>query len=202
MVLRMDERVVPPNRKIRESGMPPEEVWSSFFDVEEILRRMQIDSQLVNVADFACGYGTFTIPAAQRIAGIMYAVDIDPKMTRTLEDRARRLKLTYVRPVIRDLLREGSGLEDRSVDYVMLFNILHSEQPSILLREAFRVLNRGGKVGIIHWIRHPDTPRGPPIDMRPTVEQCIKWCLRSGFVAGSEISMDLKPYHFGVVIRK
>ncbi len=146
--------------KIRESGMPPEEVWRSFFNVEEILNRMRMNSQVVDAADFACGYGTFTIPSAQRITGIMYAVDIDPKMTQTVEDRARRLKLDNVRPIVRDLLREGSGLEDESVDYVMLFNILHSEQPLILLREAFRALRQGGLVGIIHWIRDPRTPRG------------------------------------------
>lgn len=198
----MVEIDVPLSGKIRESGMPPEEIWSSFFDVEEILNRMQVNSQVVDAADFACGYGTFTIPAAQRITGIMYAVDIDPKMTQTVVDRACRSKLTNVRPIIRDLLREGSGLRDESVDYVMLFNILHSEQPLILLREAFRVLNRGGKVGIVHWIHDPRTPRGPPLVMRPTVEQCTEWCLQSGFAAESDMSTDLKPYHFGLVVRK
>jgi ubiquinone/menaquinone biosynthesis C-methylase UbiE len=198
----MVQAEVPSGGRIRQSGMPPDEVWSSFFNVEEILNRMQIDSHVVDAADFACGYGTFTIPAAKRIAGIMYAVDIDPKMTYTVEDRARKSSLDNVRPVVRDLLRGGSGLEDGSVDYVMLFNILHSEQPQTLLREAFRVLRRGGRVGIIHWIRDPRTPRGPPLDMRPTVEQCTAWCLESDFAKGSEISTDLKPYHFGLIMRK
>jgi ubiquinone/menaquinone biosynthesis C-methylase UbiE len=191
-----------PGGKIRESGMPPEEVWSSFFDVEEILNRMLINSQVVDVVDFACGYGTFTIPAARRIRGVMYAIDIDPKMTKTVEDKARMLKLSNVRPIARDLLREGSGLEEESVDYAMLFNILHSEQPQTLLRESYRVLRQAGMVGIIHWTRDPHTPRGPPIDMRPTVKQCTEWCLQSGFAAATDTSMDLKPYHFGLVMRK
>jgi SAM-dependent methyltransferase len=198
----MDESDVPLGGKIRESGMPPEDVWSSFFDVGEILNRMHIDSKVVDAADFACGYGTFTIPAAQRITGIMYAVDIDPKMTQTVASRAHGLGLVNVRAMVSDLLREGSGLEDESVDYVMLFNILHSEQPQILLREAFRVLRRGGLIGIIHWIRDPRTPRGPPLDMRPTAEQSREWCLQSGFDAGSSVSIDLKPDHFGLAVRK
>lgn len=200
--LPMDESVLPTGGKIRESGMPPEEIWSRFFNIEEILNSMQIDSKLVDAADFACGYGTFTIPAAQRITGIMYAVDIDPKMTHTVEGKARRLKLTNVRPIVSNLLGEGSGLEGMSVDYVMLFNILHSEQPQILLREAFRVLRQGGSVGIIHWINDPRTPRGPPLDMRPTVEQCTQWCRQSGFESGRHISIDLRPYHFGLIVRK
>jgi len=198
----MVETKAPPGGRIRESGMPSEEIWNSFFDVEEILNRMQLDSQVVDAADFACGYGTFTIPAAERITGIMYAVDIDPEMTQTVDSRARRSKLDNVRSIVRDLLREGSSLDDESVDYVMLFNILHSEQPLILLREAFRVLRHGGRVGIIHWIRDPSTPRGPPLDMRPTVEQCTAWCLESGFPKGSEMPTDLKPYHFGLIMRK
>lgn len=134
--------------------------------------------------------------------GIMCAIDIDPEMIRIIKEKAQRLKLSNIRPITRDLLSEGSGLDDDSVDYVMIFNILHLEQPLILLREALRVLRRGGKVGIIHWIHDPDTPRGPPLDMRPTVKQCTKWCLQAGFVAGSDISMELKPYHFGLVMAK
>jgi len=201
-VLMMGEAVVPTGGKIRESGMPPEEVWSSFFDVEEILNRMKVNSGVIDAADFACGYGTFTIPTARRITGIVYAVDIDPKMTQIVGSRARALGLVNVRPIIMDLMREGSGLNDESVDYVMLFNILHSEQPRILVEEAFRVLRQREIVGIIHWIRDSRTPRGPPLDLRPTIEQCVEWCLESGFAHASAMSMELKPYHFGLIMRK
>lgn len=202
VVLPMDQNVLTPGGKIRESGMPREEVWSGLFNVERVLSRMQINPRVVDAADFACGYGTFTIPAARRVAGTIYAVDIDPKMTQTVKNRARRLRLVNVRAIVRDLLYEGSGLEDESVDYVMLFNILHSEQPLILLREAFRVLKQNGRIGIIHWVRDRRTPRGPPLELRPTVEQCVEWCLKSGFARDSAMSMDLKPYHFGLVMSK
>ncbi len=198
----MVETNVPVGRKIRESGMPSEKVWRSFFNVEAILDRMLVNSQVVDAADFACGYGTFTIPTAQRIQGAMHAIDIDPEMIRIVDEKSQKLKLTNVRSSIRDLLQEGSGLDDDSIDYVMLFNILHLEDPLILLREVFRVLRRGGRVGIIHWIRDPNTPRGPPLEMRPTVEQCVDWCLQAGFAAGSDTPADLKPYHFGLLMRK
>jgi len=182
--------------------MPEEELWSSFFDVERILDGMLVNAEIVDVADFGCGYGTFTIPAAQRIRGILYAIDIEPEMLHTVDLTARSKGLTNVRTTLSDLLREGSGLRNESVDYVMLFNLLHSEDPLILLREAFRVLRVEGRVGIIHWISDASTPRGPPLEMRPTAEQCVEWCRQVGFRASSALSMNLKPYHFGLVIRK
>jgi SAM-dependent methyltransferase len=182
--------------------MPDEEIWSSFFDVERILDRMLVNSEIVDVADFGCGYGTFTIPTAQRIRGISYAIDIEPEMLRTVDLKARNKGLTNVRTTLSDLLREGSSLRNDCVDYVMLFNLLHSEDPLILLREAFRVLRAKGRVGIVHWIRDAGTPRGPPLEMRPTVEQCVEWCRQTGFHASSALSMDLKPYHFGLVSSK
>jgi ubiquinone/menaquinone biosynthesis C-methylase UbiE len=181
--------------------MPSEDVWSHFFDVNQVLDRMRVNSRLMDAADFACGYGTFAIPAAQRIAGIMYAIDIDPQMTRMVADKARELNLVSVRVIVRDLLSEGSGLRDDSLDYVMLFNILHLDEPQVLLREAFRVLKQGAGVGIIHWIRDPNTPRGPPLEMRPTVGECQDWCRQAGF-RGQVVRVELKPYHYGLVVGK
>jgi SAM-dependent methyltransferase len=182
--------------------MPDEELWSSFFDVERILDGMLVNSEIVDAADFGCGYGTFTVPAAQRIRGILCAIDIEPEMLRTVNLKARNKGLTSIRTILGDLVREGSGLRSDSVDYVMLFNLLHSEDPLILLREAFRVLRSDGRVGIVHWVRDASTPRGPPLEMRPTVKQCVDWCRQAGFRASSALSMDLKPYHFGLVISK
>jgi SAM-dependent methyltransferase len=191
-----------PSGKIRESGMPDEELWSSFFDVEGILDSMLVNSEIADAADFGCGYGTFAIPAAQRIRGILYAIDIEPEMLSRVDLKARDKGLTNVKTMLSDLLREGSSLKIGSVDYVMLFNLLHSEDPLILLREAFRILRTDGRIGIIHWIRDSNTPRGPPLEMRPTEEQCIEWCRQTGFHANSAISVGLRPYHFGTIISK
>ena len=37
--------------KVRDSGMPDEALWDSFFDVELILQRLGIDASLVDVAE-------------------------------------------------------------------------------------------------------------------------------------------------------
>ena len=66
--------------KIRESGMPDEDVWKDFFEPDKILKKLGLDNKVVDAADFGCGYGTFTIPAAKAIDGKVYAIDIEPEM--------------------------------------------------------------------------------------------------------------------------
>src|SRR5450759_1549880 len=69
-----------PAMKTRESGMPDEDRWISFFDPGFILGELGLNQSCQCVVDLGCGYGTFSIPAARRITGTVYAMDINPKM--------------------------------------------------------------------------------------------------------------------------
>jgi SAM-dependent methyltransferase len=180
--------------------MPKEEEWNQFFDPDQAIRLLGLSGGVVDVADFGCGYGTFTIPAARIIAGKIYAFDIEPEMIEEVKQKARTLNLNNVKAILRDFISSGSGLEDSSVDYVFLFNVLHVEKPERLLRESYRILKLCGKVGIIHWNYDPSTPRGPPMDIRPRPGQCRLWAESVGFTF--EHKFDLKPYHYGLVLRK
>ena len=186
--------------KVRDSGMPNEEMWGEFFKPKRILKTLGIDNSIRNIADFGCGYGTFTIPVAQVVKGKVYALDIEPEMIEETKRKAEEEKLGNVEVILRDFISKGSGLEKESVDYVMLFNILHTDKPERLLREAYRILRDGGKLGIIHWNYDSTTPRGPPMEIRPKPEQCIKWARNSGF--NHPLKYDLKPYHYGIVLTK
>lgn len=186
--------------KIRESGMPAENLWEDFFEPEKILVTMGFDHSIVNAVDFGCGYGTFTIPASKVIKGTMYAIDIEEEMVKRVTERASNEKLKNIKTMLYDFIHEGSGLEDQSVDYAMLFNILHAEKPEELLKAAYRVLTPEGTLGVIHWNYDPETPRGPPMAIRPIPKQCIKWAAEVGFKL--EHTHDLKPYHYGLVFSK
>ncbi len=186
--------------KVRESGMPERDMWEKFFDPKKILTTLGLDSQINDVVEFGCGYGTFTIPAAKAIKGKVYALDIEPDMISITDEEAKKHGLSNVQTVMRDFMTEGSSLPDGSMDYVMLFNILHLEKPMILINEAKRILKDGGKLGIIHWNYDPKTPRGPSMDIRPEPEDCIKWAESAGF--SNTLQYDLKPYHYGIVFTK
>jgi ubiquinone/menaquinone biosynthesis C-methylase UbiE len=150
--------------------------------------------------EFGCGYGTFTMPASKAIKGKVYAIDIEEEMTKRVAERANEEKINNINTMLRDFVHEGSGLESKSTDYAMLFNILHAEKPEELLKEAYRILKTGGKLGVIHWNYDPETPRGPPIGIRPRPEQCAKWALEVGFKF--ENRHDLELYHYGLVFSK
>ena len=186
--------------KVRDSGMPDESMWERFFDPSRVLSRLALTPETSSVADLGCGYGTFTIPAARIITGTVHGFDIEPDMIRTTGSKADRAGLANVKLHLRDFVAEGTGLPDGSVAYVMLFNILHAEEPGRLLGEAFRILAPGGTAAVMHWIRDRPTPRGPAMDIRPSPEDCRRWMTGVGFRI--EADVDLPPYHFGIVGRK
>src|SRR3989339_396299 len=186
--------------KARDSGMPGREMWEEFFQPEKILKTLGLNDQTIDVAEFGCGYGTFTISAAQIIKGKVYAFDIEPDMIRMTGDEAKKQRLNNVQPIQRDFIAEGSGLQGESVDYCMLFNILHLENPVALIGEAKRILKTGGKLGVIHWNYDPTTPRGPSMAIRPRPEDCLRWAESVGFHDSKQY--DLKPDHYGIVMSK
>ena len=188
--------------KTRQSGMPEEKMWREFFDAEAILRAMQVTPLCRDIVDFGCGYGTFTIPAARIVSGTVHALDIESDMANATRAKAEAAGLGNVRICVRDFFTDGTGLPATSVDYVMLFNILHAEQPEVLVDESFRVLSPGGHLGVIHWNYDPATPRGPSMDIRLRPGQCLNLAQRSGFMLLPPGIIDLPPYHYGMVFAR
>jgi len=187
--------------RIRDSGMPDQRTWEGFFDPPLILRRLGYSPQGGDVADFGCGYGTFSIAAAQLTSGTVHAFDIDPQMIAATHKEAQHLGLRNVHAIERDFVGTGTGLPDGSVAYAMLFNILHAEDAIGLLREAHRVLQPRGVLAVIHWIHDASTPRGPDLSIRPRPEACTAWAREVGFVVDAD-PIPLPPYHYGLVARK
>ena len=90
--------------KTRESGMPPEEMWSGFFDPFTVLKKLELTANCRDVLEFGCGYGTFTIPAAQIIHGSIHALDIDPEMIEAANAKVLSSKVPNVNLQLRDFI--------------------------------------------------------------------------------------------------
>lgn len=182
--------------------MPDESKWAGFFSPEQTLAKLGLTNSCSDVVDFGCGYGTFTIPAARIVQGTVHALDIEAEMVEMTARKSTEAGLSNVRVEQRDFVADGTGLPDGSVDYVMLFNILHCEQPQVLLREAWRVLAPAGTLAMMHWNHDPTTPRGPSMDIRPRPKQCRDWAEATGFICLSSQPIDLPPYHYGWQLRR
>jgi ubiquinone/menaquinone biosynthesis C-methylase UbiE len=181
--------------------MPAENIWSDFFNVNFILTELLINSKIIDLVEIGCGYGTFTIPSAKSISGKLYAFDIEEDMLSIVK---QKLKSEHIENVIleqRDILTQTTGLEENSIDYVMLFNILHNDSPGDFFIEAYRILKPKGKVGIIHWRSDILTPRGPDLKFRLKPDQILRFIDRQKFkiFKGPVI---IVPYHYGLIISK
>ncbi len=190
--------------KGRESGMPDEAYWDSFFDADRLVEILvSPHARQGDVVEFGSGYGTFTISVAKKILGIIYGFDIENDLIALVAKKCERLGLENVRLETRDFVDHGTGLPDSSIEHVMIFNILHIEHPVVLLKEAFRILKPGATASVIHWRCDIVTPRGPSMEIRPSPEQCMAWAQAAGFTRQNKIDISACcPYHFGLLVTR
>ena len=182
--------------KVNDSGMPDEAYWNTLFDIRAIVDWLQIRSE-DRVVEVGCGYGTFTVPIAQRRPAKLYAFDIESGMVDITGQRLNEAELPGVQLAQRDLIAHGTGLPAGSVDLFLLFNILHFAERRVLLQEAARNLAAGGRVAIIHWRRDMPTPRGPAVHLRPELSDIEQASAGTGLDYRGN-SRVLEPYHLGI----
>lgn len=186
--------------KLRESGMPAQDYWETLFDVPAILDAFGFSPPATtgDIAELGCGYGTFTLPLAARTHGTVHAFDIDPAMVATTTARASAAGLANIRATLRDVFSSGYGLPPASCSAVLLFNILHAEDPLSLLRAARDLVRPGGLVAVIHWRSDIPTPRGPSLSIRPTPAQILAWATATAGLVVPSSPLDLPPWHYGL----
>jgi SAM-dependent methyltransferase len=190
--------------KGRESGMPGEDYWQSFYDADCIVTKLECtQAGTESIAEFGGGYGTFTFPAARRTTGIVHTFDIEPDLVTLIRHRAHESGLSNVQAELRDFVLQGTGLPGTSVDHAMIYNLLHIENPVGLLEEAFRILKPGGQVSIVHWKYDPATPRGPSLNIRPRPRQCRAWAEAAGFAFVREQDLaECCQHHYGLLLAR
>jgi hypothetical protein len=88
--------------------LPPSS-GEAFFQPGGILEALGCVCMSGDVVEFGCGYGTFTVAAASRVSGIVYATDIDPLMIGATITRASQAGLRNVIAEQRDFVSEGCG---------------------------------------------------------------------------------------------
>lgn len=189
--------------KYRESGMPSEQMWDTFFNPNEVLNKMGIDQHTRTLIDVGCGYGTFLFPIAERIGTKAIGIDIDPEMIEVCRNKIKDWDSSKIELIHGDISTDNTLKElikhKGEIDYITLFNILHCEEPAVLLKNIYNLLEDNGRIGITHW-KYEKTPRGPSMEIRPKPEMIINWASNAGFTLEKQV--DLPPYHYGLVFKK
>ncbi|WP_157760470.1 class I SAM-dependent methyltransferase [Thiomicrorhabdus arctica] len=189
--------------KIRQSGMPDMEYWNNFFDAPRIIEKLFTNTPPGNTIEFGCGYGTFTMPASLHTQKTLYAFDIEPSAINSVTELAHQQHIFNIKLQQQDFIQHGTGLTDESATHVMIYNLLHLENPGGLLKQAYQLLKPNGVLSIMHWRSDIETPRGPSLEIRPTPEQSKKWLESTGFHSIQKIDIEVyAPYHFSYIAIK
>jgi SAM-dependent methyltransferase len=140
------------------------------------------------VADVGCGPGYFTLRLARAVgpAGTAYGLDVDPRMTALLAERARASGLANVVPV---LGADEPGQEPRPprpVDLVLLVNAFHHLRDGAgALRRLAGFLAPGGRLALVEF--HPgELPVVPPPELRVTRAQLDQAVAAAGLRLAAE----------------
>lgn len=187
-------------RMLKETDLPLEKEWETYFYASKALYKFGLRRGMV-LADLGCGYGTFSVPAAQIVGnrGIVYSIDIDRKMVERVSERAHKIGLTNVIARTGNIIstRKKLDIPAKSVDIALLANIIHGTRNKVhLLNSVSRILNDNGSIAVINW-KLEKTPRGPPMKIRPTENETVSYLISAGYV-GPKV-WYLPPYHYAVV---
>jgi ubiquinone/menaquinone biosynthesis C-methylase UbiE len=100
------------------------------------------------VLDYGCGPGSYALAAAERVgeSGKVYALDIHSLAVQAVQKKASKKGLQNVETILSDC---KAGLEDNTIDVVLLYDILHGlDNPQKVLQELHRILKPGGTLSV------------------------------------------------------
>jgi len=113
----------------------------------EVLKEVGIKPGF-SVLDYGCGTGSYILESSTLAGnhGTVYALDINPLSVAAAKRIALRYNLPNVRTILSDCV---TGLPDRSVDVVLLYDILHDlKNYNSVLDELHRILKPEGILSV------------------------------------------------------
>lgn len=132
--------------------------WVGYLLASPIRRLLQKPEEILGpyvrdgmtVLDVGCAMGFFTLPMADMVGskGRVVAVDLQERMIRTLEKRARKAGVLS-RIDTRVCSATGLGLEDLKgkVDFAVAFAMVHeTPEPRVLFTQIHEALAPGGRL--------------------------------------------------------
>ncbi|TCR62917.1 methyltransferase family protein [Bosea sp. BK604] len=185
--------------------MPDRDWWSVLWpDPALVMRQIGVEPGMI-VLDLCCGDGYFTAALAKRVAGRVFALDLDAGLIEQAKAEVAGVGATVRQWICADARDMGAVLPE-PVDYVLLANTFHGVPDQASLARAVRSVTKpGGSFGLLNWHRQPreqtvvlGQPRGPKTEMRMAPDQVSTVVEPAGFRTSKIV--ELPPFHYGIVL--
>jgi ubiquinone/menaquinone biosynthesis C-methylase UbiE len=136
--------------------------------------------------DVGAGPGYFTLRLARAVGprGLVYGVDVEPKILDVLRERVGASGVRNVVPVL--ALADDPLLPPAACDVILIVNTYHHfpDGPAYL-RRLVSSLKPGGRLANIDYEKR-ETPVGPPLDHRIAREEFVRDAQRAGLALSGE----------------
>jgi len=156
----------------------------------------------MRVADFGAGSGFYSKACSPRVGytGKVYAIEVQKSLVKKLESDISNWGLSNVECIWGDIeKRNGTKILDRSMDVVVISNVLFQAEDKIgLIDEAKRILKKGGKVLLIDW-SDSFGGMGPSNENIVTENVAKELFEKRGFVVEQNISAS--AHHYGIIFK-
>lgn len=151
---------------------------ANFLDSDEIIKELKLNGD-ETFMDAGCGDGHNAIKILEDYnhKGTVYAVDIYDASIEDMETYKNDNNVENLINIEADITEGIPGVEDGSIDVVLLVNVFHGFKASRKLDEAVlelsRIIKYDGKIAIMDY-KAWDVPNGPPTKMRSSPEDLEK----------------------------
>ncbi|MFA5999582.1 MAG: class I SAM-dependent methyltransferase [Candidatus Paceibacterota bacterium] len=154
------------------------------------------------VADLGAGTGFYSILASHLVPmGKVYAIEIQKDLIETIKNKVKHAHLKNVEVLWGNIEKiGGTKLGDEVVDAVILSNVFFQvENKDDTLKEAKRILKKGGEVLFIDWSDNSTLVSQQKIHIT-SKEKVREMFDKHGFIFVRDI--DAGEHHYGMILKK
>ena len=182
-----------------------------FLDSDEIISELNLKGN-ETFMDAGCGDGHIAIKVVEEYLpdGTVYAVDVYGASIEDMEAYKAENNVENLINIEADITKGIPGVDDESIDVVLMVNVFHGFRASRTMDEAIdefaRIIKQDGKIAIMGY-KAWDVPKGPPTAFRSSPEELEEVFAKHGLKMthlNEEIGEDIPQgkSHYFIVFQK
>ena len=182
-----------------------------FLDSDEIISELNLKGN-ETFMDAGCGDGHIAIKVVEEYLpdGTVYAVDVYGASIEDMEAYKVENNVENLINIEADITKGIPGVDDESIDVVLMVNVFHGFRASRTMDEAIdefaRIIKQDGKIAIMDY-KAWDVPKGPPTAFRSSPDELEEVFAKHGLKMthlNEEIGEDIPQgkSHYFIVFQK